>query len=133
MYIDFEVVKTAYLADNAGVTLVPQQRCQDGHPAFGLTFPGRWIGQNTGPDLPEPLTVLVSRGTATHMAAAFVAFLIATEGPEAAEAFADEARTTCRALAPAIRELQAQGRDCCQAAYRTGGREHTCNQNGAQQ
>jgi hypothetical protein len=131
MRFDFEPITTAFQADNVGVTLATQSRCEHGHLAFGLNFPGRWIGQNTS-GLITPLPVILARCTASHMIGAINAFIAATEGPEAATAFNHEAIAAFDELAPVIHQLHAQGRDCCQAAYLTGGREHTCAQNGTQ-
>lgn len=127
MSFGFQPIHTAFEANNAGVTLVHASTCEHGHPAFGITFPGRWIGQNTGPQLIAPVAVLLSRCTATHMVGAFAAYTAAIDGPHAGQAFMDDARTAFREMYPTIRELHTDGRICCEAAYRTGGREHTCH------
>jgi hypothetical protein len=130
MNYDFQPVTVAFEASNAGVSLVSEKKCEHGHPAFGLTFPGRWVGQG-GDQQPEaPVSVILARCTATHIAGSIAAFIAAAEGLEASVAFMDEARAAFNELGPAIRDLYNQGRLCCEAAFRTGGREHTCSQGG---
>ncbi|MFJ5059043.1 hypothetical protein ACIP96_06440 [Streptomyces nigra] len=126
MKLGFDPVTAAFQADNVGVALAPSSVCEHGNPAFALTFPGRWIGQAAGNQPPGPITVIVARCTATHMTGAFTAFLHAIEGGAAAAAFIDQAHDAHRDMADAMRQLHAQGRICCQAAYLTSGREHTC-------
>lgn len=126
MHFTFDPVTTAYQADNAGVSLVDASRCEHGDPAFAITFPGRWLGKTPAEGLPDPLTVIVARCTASHAVGAFLAFLLGTEGPEAADAFMDEVRATAEELTPAIHHMHTTGQGCCEASYRTQGREHTC-------
>lgn len=132
MEYDFQPVTTAFEASNAGVSLVSERKCEHGHPAFGLTFPGRWVGQQADEQPVAPVSVIIARCTATHIVGSLTAFIAAAEGLEASLAFMDEARAAFNELGPAIRDLHSQGRLCCEAAFRTGGREHTCNRNEAQ-
>lgn len=127
-----EPVTTAYQAANAGVSLLDTARCEHDHPAFTIAFIGRWVSKTTTADLPDPLNVVLARCSASHVVGAFLAFLAATEGTDAADAFMDEIRTTAEELTPLIRHLETPGQGCCEAACRTGGREHTCK-GGAQQ
>lgn len=126
MDFTFGAVTAAYQADNAGVSLVDASRCEHGHPAFAITFPGRWIGQTPAAGLPDPVTVIVARCTASHAVGAFIAFLLGTEGPDAAEAFMQEVRQVTREMTPFVHHIHTTGQGCCEAAYRTQGREHTC-------
>lgn len=131
MNFSFDPVSTAYRADNAGVSLIDATRCEHDHPAFAVTFPGRWIGKNTA-NLPDPVTVVLARCNASHMAGAFIAFLLGTEGTEAADAFMQEIHQVAHELTPFVHHLHTTGQDCCQAAYTTRGREHTRRKNEAQ-
>lgn len=126
MHLRFQAMTAAYQADNVGVSLVEERRCDHGHPAFAATFPGHWIGQTPTAGLPDPITVIAARCTAAHAAGAFIAFILGTEGPEAAEAFMDEVRQVTREMTPLVQHLHTTGQGCCEAAYRTQGREHTC-------
>lgn len=131
MTFAFDPVTTAYKANNAGVSLLDTARCDHDHPAFTITFLGQWVGKTATADLPDPLTVILARCSASHAVGTFLAFLTVTEGPDAADAFMDEVRTAAEELTPLIRHLETPGLGCCEAAYRTGGREHTCKE-GAQ-
>ncbi|MFM9563270.1 MULTISPECIES: hypothetical protein [Streptomyces] len=131
MHFSFDPVTTAYLADNAGVSLVDATRCEHDHPAFSLTLPGRWLGKAATAGLPAPLTVVLARCSASYAVGAFLAYLLVTEGTEAIDAFMDEARAAAEEVTPVLRHLHVTGQGCCEAAYRTQGREHTCK-NGAQ-
>jgi hypothetical protein len=126
MHFTFDAVTAAYQADNAGVSLVDASRCEHDDPAFAVTFPGRWLGQTSTTDLPDPVTVILARCTASHAVGAFLAFLLGTEGTEAADEFMAEVRTVAQELTPAIHHMHTTGQGCCEAAYRTQGREHTC-------
>ncbi|MFI1030758.1 hypothetical protein [Streptomyces sp. NPDC020951] len=126
MHFTFDAVATAYQSDNAGVSLVDARRCEHDHPAFAVTFPGRWIGETHAAGLPDPLTVITARCTATHMVGAFIAFLLGTEGTEAADAFMQEVHQVAHELTPVVHHIHTTGQGCCEAAFRTRGREHTC-------
>lgn len=97
-----------------------------------LSDPPRPLARQGSDSRPaRPLTVVLARCSASYAVGAFLAYLLVTEGTEAIDAFMDEARAAAEEVTPVLRHLHVTGQGCCEAAYRTQGREHTCK-NGAQ-
>lgn len=76
----------------------------------------------------QHLQVLVPQCFAPHLFGSALAFVQASRGTDAADEFVKQLLDTYEQASETIRKAQEQGRACCEAAFRTGGREHTCRQ-----
>lgn len=124
MYLDRRPVSPPFRANNCGASLATEQPCGHGNPVFALHFLGAWdpAARQTG----SAVDVLLPRCVSAQLVGAFTAWITHHDGDQAAEAFMDQARASFHTVLGKLRDLEAQGRDCCEPAFRTGGREHTC-------
>lgn len=120
-----------FLATTGGSGLDHENACEHGHPALSLHLVSD-PAETGEAGAEEHLQVLLSQCFAPHLFGSVIAFVQANRGPDAADAFVSEMFDAYEKATKAILDIQAQGRACCEAAFRTGGREHTCK-NGAQQ
>lgn len=130
MHLDRRPTSPPFFANNCGVSLAPESPCAHGDVAFALHFLGAWdpAARRAGAEV----DVLLPRCVAAQVTGALAAWITYHEGDQAAEAFMDQARAAFHTVLGKLRDLEAQGRDCCEAAFRTGSREHTCGRNEAQ-
>lgn len=126
MPLDHIAAGKPFFAHNCGVGLAPETTCLHGEPAFSLHLLGTYSGAAAHANDAQ-LHVLLPRCVAAQVVGALTAFIANTEGLAASEAFMDAARGTFHTTLQELSDVVAQGRDCCEAAFRTGGREHTCS------
>lgn len=124
MHLEHLPASDPFHALNIGTGLAPEARCQHGEAAFTLHL----IGYHCQPQgkADATLDVLAPRCVTAQMVGALAAFITHHEGPDASTQFMDDAREAFRTTLQQLRNLHAQGRDCCEAAFRTSGLEHTC-------
>lgn len=100
-------------AGGAGVD--KEHRCSHGTPSVLLHL--------INGDSAEELGVLLPACLAPEIFGAVMATLAVAGGPEAAEGFVQK---MFAAYEQAVHTLAARTSACCEAGYRTAGREHTC-------
>jgi len=124
MYLDRVPTSPPFLATNCGVSIADELPCSHGDPAFALHFLGALDprARQTGTEV----DAMLPRCVAAQLVGALSAFITHHDGDQAAEDFMDQARASFHTILGKLRDLQTQGRDCCEAAFRTDGREHTC-------
>lgn len=126
MYLDRRPTSPPFLANTCGVSIAAELTCSHGDPAFALHFLGAWDPtalRQTGTELDATLP----RCVAAQLVGALGAFITHHDGDQAAEDFMDQARASFHTVLGQLRDLKTQGRDCCEAAFRSDGREHTCS------
>lgn len=115
-----------FLATRGGAGLHHEDHCTHGHPALSLHL----ISEPKDPrDAPEHLQVLMAQCFAPQLFGSALAFVRAGRGPDAADTFVSEMFTAYEEATKAVLAIQAEGRACCEAAFNTRGREHTCGRN----
>ncbi|MER6532998.1 hypothetical protein ABT215_04085 [Streptomyces sp900105755] len=129
----FKILKPGdyFIARNAGVQTVPEARCEHGQAALFLVLFGRRRSQTENAD--QRLHVLMPRCVMAEAIGALQAQILHAEGESALQEFLDEIATHAADSTKDIEQLHAQGRDCCEAGFRTNGSEHTCGRNEAGQ
>lgn len=123
---EFVPITNAILANNAGLSLDPKARCTHGEAAVGIRF----FVQGAGPGQQRHVDVVVPRCAMADLIGTLTALVHLHEGDAAAEKLAQDIATSTQKATDMLGPLHAAGRDCCQAGFRTNGREHTCNQKG---
>lgn len=124
MHFDHQPTSPPFLAANCGAGLAPELPCLHGDPSFALRLFGTW--HPTASQAGTELDVLLPRCVAAQLVGALTAFITHHEGHDAGEAFTDQAEEAFYTILDKLRDIAEQGCDCCEAAFRTGGREHTC-------
>lgn len=135
MIMDFHLGDRAdhyLLAVRAGAGVDPRHHCEHDDPVLALVL----VAGGTCPCHPDALTgelqALVPVCAATDMIGAALASLRAEQGSAAADAFVKRMFEAYEEATRNLLRLKTQGRTCCEAGYRTGGREHTCGSQGDQ-
>ncbi|MEU3346394.1 hypothetical protein ABZ723_15690 [Streptomyces sp. NPDC006700] len=113
-----------FAAAAGGAALEHNTLCGCGDPVISLHL----IGDSSGLGLPraDELDVLLPQCIAPELFGAVLAFIRVHEGAAVADAFVKTMLDASEEASKVIAAARAQGRGCCDAAYRTGGREHTC-------
>lgn len=120
-----------FLATTGGAGLDYDSFCEDGHPVLKLHLVSDLAGTGDTP-ADKHLQVLVAQCLAPHLFGSAIAFVRASRGSDAADAFVSAMFDAYEQATKTILDIQAQGRACCEAAFRTGGREHTCRTRNAE-
>lgn len=120
-----------FLARNAGVQIVPEARCEHDQAAFFLVLFGRHRSEAAAAD--QRLHTLMPRCVLAEAIGALQAHILHAEGEGALKEFLDEAAAHATVSLAGLEQLHAEGRDCCEAGFRTNGSEHTCGRNEDQQ
>lgn len=102
---------------NAGAGVDPDHRCGHGSPSVVLHL----FSDHDG--TPEDLGVLLPACAAPGLFGAAIAAVAASGGPAAAQGFISKMFSAYEEAGRAIAE---RVRACCEAGFRTAGREHTC-------
>ncbi|MFD5468871.1 hypothetical protein [Streptomyces sp. NPDC127105] len=113
-----------FAAATAGAALEHNMLCGCGDPFVSLYL----IGDSAGRGFPraDELEVLLPQCIAPELFGVALAFIRVHEGADIADAFVKSMLDSCEEASQVIAAARAQGRGCCEAAYKTGGREHTC-------
>lgn len=101
-----------------GAGLNPDHRCNHGTPALSLHL------FNTDGPTPEDIAFLIPLCIAPDLFGAALGYIEATLGSDLADEFLGRLTAT---RSKAARTLAARVAACCEASFRTGGREHTCS------
>jgi hypothetical protein len=109
-------------ATTGGAGVDPEHRCGHGTPSIVLH-----LISGHG-DSAEELGVLLPACLAPDIFGAVMATLAAAGGPAAAEEFIQK---MFAAYEQAVHTIAARTSACCEAGYRTAGREHTCGRSSA--
>ncbi|NUS86001.1 MAG: hypothetical protein HOY75_25580 [Streptomyces sp.] len=75
----------------------------------------------------DDIGVLIPQCLAPHLFGAALAFVRATSGSDAADEFVAAMFAAYEQAAHTLDDLHDNKRTCCEAGFRTHGREHTCN------
>lgn len=113
------------LATQAGIGIAPI-RCQDHDElAVSVDLEGTRVTR-TGPGTQDQVGLVVPRCVLASSIGSLLAQIDHYEGANAARAFLDAVHAAQARAQPQMADLARAGRDCCDAGFRTGGREHTC-------
>jgi hypothetical protein len=114
----------SFHAKRAGAGLCRVHRCSHGSPSISLHFFNAQDGKEVD------LGVLLPACVAPQLFGAVIALIEASGGPEVSDSFVKRmfaaAEETSRTVAARLTEREEARKHCCEASYRTGGREHTC-------
>ena len=121
----FDYIKTTdpYVVGNTGARVDTDAYCAHGQAAVFLAL---FAHRRSEPHQQERLDTFVPRCVLAELIGAVHAQITHEEGTEAAQAFTHEIEQNSQASLAALQEMHAQRRDCCEAGFRTAGREHTC-------
>lgn len=122
----FEIVRprNPLIVCNTGVQLAKHAQCVHGQHAVLVSLIGR--RQSHSPGTHERLDTVLPRCVLTELLGALQTQIRRTEGTEALQDFLDEIAEHAAASDTLLDALHTQGRDCCEAGFRTHGTEHTC-------
>ncbi|MFE7236126.1 hypothetical protein ACFVAF_37040 [Streptomyces sp. NPDC057596] len=113
-----------FRATSGGAGLNAEYRCSDGSPSLSFHLFSEHDGTT------EDIAVLLPACVAPRLVGAALAYLEAAQGTEAGEQFVQALLATrdrsAQLLAAERAEHEAASAACCEAGYRTQGREHTC-------
>ncbi|MFF9123207.1 hypothetical protein ACF09J_07895 [Streptomyces sp. NPDC014889] len=113
-----------FRATSGGAGLNAEHRCSDGSPYLSFHL----FSEHDG--ITEDIAVLLPSCVAPRLVGAALAYLEAAQGAEAGEQFVQAllaARDqSAQMLAAEMAAREAAAAACCEAGYRTQGREHTC-------
>lgn len=114
----------SFHATKAGAGIAVRQRCSHGSPLLALQFiDSRGVSEET-------LSVLLPACVGPQLFGAVIGLIEASGGTEAAKSFVTQmlaaADETVSTVAAREAEQAEAAKHCCEAAFRTGGREHTC-------
>ncbi len=116
-----------FYATGGGAGLSSDHPCRHGNPAISLHLTSNRDGSA------EDIGILLPSCMAPQLFGAALAFIQVYSGSDAADEFVTSMLAFRDRALPAVAEnraeLRAQGRGCCEAGFRTGGREHTCGRN----
>ncbi|KPC86271.1 hypothetical protein ADL35_12370 [Streptomyces sp. NRRL WC-3753] len=128
---EFDYVKTSnlFLVGHTGVQLEPEAFCSHGTTAAALFLFGEH--QRT-PDVQERMDTLVPRCVLAELIGTLQTQIRRTDGDAALQAFLEDVAVAAARSEASLEQLHAERRDCCEAGFRTQGREHTCGEAGGQ-
>lgn len=106
-----------------GVHLAEKVPCEHGHPVAVLYLAGHL---RSTPGALDRFDTVIPRCILIEALGSLHAAISRTEGTDALQAFQDDVAAHTAAAAAHWDRLQLQHRDCCEAGFRTHGREHTC-------
>lgn len=129
----FEFIRprNPFIVCNTGVQVAEEARCEHGQPAVLVSLIGQRVKQTSGPH--ERLDTVLPRCVIAELLGTLHAQIRRTEGEAALQEFLDDIAEHTAAADTAMNLLHAQARDCCEAGFRTHGREHTCRRNNTQE
>lgn len=116
-----------FYVTGGGAGLSSDYPCSHGNPAVSLHLTSDLDGTT------EDIGILLPSCMAPQLFGAALAFIQVYSGSDAADEFVTSMLAFRDQALPTVAEhrttLRAQGRGCCEAGFRTGGREHTCRRN----
>ncbi|REE62158.1 hypothetical protein BX257_4771 [Streptomyces sp. 3212.3] len=124
MHLEHQPSRRPFLATRCGMGLAPELTCEHGEAGLAMHLFGAWVKDAN--QTPSAITVLIPRCMAAHLIGALHAFIAHHEGMDATVALGEQTHQAFDVALQQLRDLDAHGRGCCEAAFRTGGREHTC-------
>lgn len=129
----FQYVKPdkPFIVNNTGLQQIPDAFCEHGQVAIGLLMFGYRYKASIREE--ERFDAIVPRCVLAETIGTLTALIRTQEGEDALEAFMNEVAAAADRSAQEFANLRTQGRDCCEAGFRTHGREHTCSRNEAGQ
>lgn len=124
MELRFTPPESPFRATRAGAGIGTGELCSHGAPLLTFQF------FNNESDKEDSTAVVMAACVAPQMFGAAIGLIGLTGGVEAAESFVREmlaaADATADRVAARAAEQAEAAKYCCEANYRTGGREHTC-------
>jgi len=128
----FKILKPRdyFMTNNTGLQIAPEARCEHDQAAIFLVLFGKFRSQPGQPEL--ALHALLPRCVMAEAIGALQAQILREEGETALQQFQDDVDTYTDDSCAALEQLHIDQRDCCEAGFRTNGREHTCGRNEAQ-
>ncbi|WP_073946490.1 hypothetical protein [Streptomyces kebangsaanensis] len=124
MDIRFTEPSRVFRTTNGGAGLSFEHPCNHGSPALSFHL----FSEHDG--ITEDIAILLPACAAPHLFGAALAYLEAAQGSGVGQQFIEDmlaARDRSAQLLAAKRaEYEAASAACCEAGYRTQGREHTC-------
>lgn len=128
----FEIIRprNLFIVGNTGVQIARDASCEHGQHAIAVSLFGRHLSQDGHT---KRLDTVLPRCVIAELFGTIQAQISHDEGDGALQAFLGDVAQQAERSRVAMERLHNQGRDCCEAAFRTGGREHTCGRNETQQ
>lgn len=124
----FEIVRphNPFIVCNTGVQIADEARCEHGQAAILVCLIGEYLTKGSPHDR---LDTVLPRCVIAELLGTLQTQIRRGEGDAALQEFLDDVAEHAAAADTAMQLLHAQARDCCEAGFRTHGREHTCGRN----
>jgi hypothetical protein len=131
---DFKFIRphNPFIVCNTGVQIAGEARCEHGQPAILISLLGDYLSRPRT-HAHERLDTVLPRCVIAELLGTLQSQIRRTEGDAALQEFLDDIAEHTAAADTAMNLLHAQARDCCEAGFRTHGREHTCGRNDVQE
>ncbi|OQQ16099.1 hypothetical protein B0675_02090 [Streptomyces sp. M41(2017)] len=124
MELRFIPPESPFRATRAGAGIGTGELCSHGAPLLALQF------FNNENEKEDSTAVVLPACVAPQLFGAAIGLIGASGGVEAAESFVREMLTAANKTVSTVAAREAEQAEaathCCEASYRTGGREHTC-------
>jgi len=129
----FDIIRprNPFVVCNTGIQIAEDARCEHGQSAVLVSLIGQHLSHTSGPH--ERLDTVLPRCVIAELLGTLQTQIRRTEGDTAVQEFLDDVAEHAAAADTAMNLLHAQARDCCEAGFRTHGREHTCGSREQQQ
>lgn len=130
----FEIIRphNPFIVCNTGVQIADEARCEHGQSAVMVSLLGNYHSKPRTHGH-ERLDTVLPRCVIAELLGTLQTQILRSEGDAALQEFLGDIAEHAAAADTAMQLLHDQGRDCCEAGFRTHGREHTCGRNEAQQ
>lgn len=111
-----------FVIHQSGTRLTDIVECEHHETGFVVVL----FGQSRSAPGPQRIDTAIGRCNLADLFGSIQAQILHHEGEAALKAFQESVAHHTHASHTALKDIRAQHRDCCEAAFRTGGREHTC-------
>lgn len=129
---DYITSDDPFVVCQSGTRLTPAVECGHQDPGFFVVLFGQPMSQAKAQGH-QRIDTAMGRCALADLFGSIQAQILHREGEDALKAFQAAVTHHTDASLAALKDIHAQQRDCCEAAFRTGGREHTCGRNEATQ
>ncbi|WP_411090814.1 hypothetical protein [Streptomyces sp. 049-1] len=126
---DFVKASNLFVVGNTGVRIDPEAYCEHGATAAAVFLFG---ARQRTPESTQRIDTIVPRCVMAELIGTLQAQIRRTDGEAALSQFLDDVDTFAAEADTALEQLHTERRDCCEAGFRTHGREHTCGEAGGQ-
>lgn len=124
---DYLNSKDFYVVGNTGSRIDSGSHCEQ-HGEAGI-FIALFAYLYSQPDEQQRVDTVMPRCVLAQLLGSVQAHILHHEGQAAAQSFLDQVGAHAADSLTGLQQMHTQARDCCEAGFRTHGREHTCSRN----